>query len=329
MTTDLTKTAREIVFVDSRVKDVATLLKGLPPGAEVVYLNAGEDGLQQMAKALGEHGDVGAVHILAHGSAGQLWLGSTFLDAGTLAGQSEALAAIGRGLTEEGDLLVYACDMAAGEVGAQFVASLAALTGADVAASNNRTGAGGDWELEISTGAIESANVLFTQDLHDYQWGLATLTVTSNADSGVGTLRQALSDAVVGDTVTFSTSMTVQLSSELLVNKNIVLDGDLNDDGVADVTLNGQYKTRVVEVMSGSTVTLDGLVITQGLVAGNGAAAGTDGTAAMGGGIFNAGNLTLKNVIVTSNAASGGGGGGGVTAPYVGGAVGGGGGGGG
>lgn len=40
---------REVVFVDSRVQDVATLLKGFAPGVEVVYLQAGADGLAQMA----------------------------------------------------------------------------------------------------------------------------------------------------------------------------------------------------------------------------------------------------------------------------------------
>lgn len=48
-----------------------------------------------------------------------------------------------------------------------------------------------------------------------------------------------------------------------MINKNITVDGDLNNDGVADVTLDGQYKTRVVEITSGATVTLDGLVITK------------------------------------------------------------------
>ena len=70
--TSASSPARSIVFVDSRVQDAATLLQGFPPGAEVVYLKAGEDGLAQMAAALGERGDVGAVHVLAHGSAGQL-----------------------------------------------------------------------------------------------------------------------------------------------------------------------------------------------------------------------------------------------------------------
>ena len=181
--------AREIVFVDSRVKDADTLLKGFSPNAQVVYLKAGEDGLKQMAAALGEHGDAGAVHVLAHGSEGQMWLGTTFLDASTLAGHGETLAAIGRGMTADGDLLVYACNLAQGEVGAQFVSSLAALTGADVAASDNRTGTGGDWELEIATGHIETAPGVSGDTASDYQHALATLTVTSNADTGATTLR--------------------------------------------------------------------------------------------------------------------------------------------
>jgi hypothetical protein len=155
---------------------------------------------------------------------------------------------------------------------------MAALTGRDIAASSNRTGVGGDWDLEIATGSIESANVLSAKSMSEYQWGLATWTATNNANTGVGSLRAALASAQNGDIVTFSSGMTVQLTSELLINKNITVDGDLNNDGIADVTLDGQYKTRVVEIASGSTVTLDGLVITQGLVSGNGGNGGYGAT---------------------------------------------------
>ena len=317
--------AREIVFVDSRVKDVATLLKGFPPGAEVVYIEAGGDGLQQMASALGERGDVGAVHVLAHGNEGQLWLGNTFLDATALSEQSDALAAIGRGLTDDGDLLVYACNLAQGEAGAQFVASLATLTGADVAASNDRTGAGGDWDLEITTGYIDSAKVIAVDAMDDYQWGLATWTATNNFNTGVGSLRAALTSAQNGDIVTFNAVMTVALTQVLIVNKNITLDGDLNNDNVADVTLDGQYRSQILNVTAGSTATLDGLVVTRGMVAGNGGNGGDDALVTQGGGIYNAGTLTIRNTTVTANAASGGGGGGGVTPQYAGGGGGGGG----
>ena len=317
---------QSVVFVDARVKDADSLLKGVAPGAQVVKLDASKDGLQQIADYLDQHSGVSSVQIIAHGNAGDLWLGNSYLSADNVAQRSALLADIGKDMNVGGDILIYGCYTAEGDRGLSFVDSLAQLTGRDVAASNNRTGVGGDWDLEIATGKIESANVLSTLSMSEYQWGLATWTATNNANTGVGSLRAALASAQNGDIVTFGTSMTVQLTSELLINKSITVDGDLNNDGVADVTLDGQYKTRVVEITSGSTVTLDGLVITRGLVSGNGGNGGYGATGAMGGGIFNAGILTLNNVSVTGNAAAGGGGGGGVTAANYGGGGGGGGG---
>jgi hypothetical protein len=317
---------QSVVFVDARVKDADSLLKGVAPGAQVVKLDASKDGLQQIADYLDQHSGVSSVQIIAHGNAGDLWLGNSYLSADNVAQRSVLLADIGKDMNVGGDILIYGCYTAEGDRGLSFVDSLAQLTGRDVAASNNRTGVGGDWDLEIATGKIESANVLSTLSMSEYQWGLATWTATNNANTGVGSLRAALASAQNGDIVTFSSGMTVQLTSELLINKNITVDGDLNNDGVADVTLDGQYRTRVVEITSSSTVTLDGLVITRGLVSGNGGNGGYGATGAMGGGIFNAGILTLNNVSVTGNAAAGGGGGGGVTGTYYGGGGGGGGG---
>ena len=319
-------TQQTVVFVDSQVKDYQELVSNLAPDTQVVVLNGNEDGLQQIANYLALHSGTTTVEILAHGNAGELWLGNSFLSATNLNAHADTLARIGNGLLAGGDILIYACNTAEGETGLQFVNSLATLTGRDIAASSNRTGVGGDWDLEIATGKIESANVLSSLSMSEYQWGLATWTATNNSNTGVGSLRAALASAQNGDTVTFGAPMTVQLTSELLINKNIKVDGDLNKDGVADVTLDGQYRTRVVEITSGSTVTLDGLVITRGLVSGNGGNGGYGATGAMGGGIFNAGVLTLNNVSVTGNAAAGGGGGGGVTGAYYGGGGGGGGG---
>ncbi|CAI8863571.1 Glycosyl hydrolase [Pseudomonas sp. IT-P100] len=317
---------QSVVFVDSRVKDADSLLKGVAPGTQVVQLDATRDGLQQIADYLDTHQGISSVQIIAHGNAGDLWLGNSYLSADNVAARSAVLAEIGKDMNVGGDIMIYGCYTAEGERGLSFVDSLAQLTGRDVAASSNRTGVGGDWDLEIATGTIESANVLSTMAMTDYQWGLATWTATNNGNTGVGSLRAAIASAQNGDTVTFNGSMTVQLTSELLINKNITVDGDLNNDGAADVILDGQYRTRVIEVTSGSTVTLDGLVITRGLVTGNGGNGGYGATGAMAGGIFNAGVLTLKNVTVTSNAASGGGGGGGVTGAFYGGGGGGGGG---
>jgi len=320
---------QSVVFVDSRVKDADSLLQGVAPGTQVVKLDAGKDGLQQIADYLDQHQGVSSVQIIAHGNAGDLWLGDSYLSADNVAARSAVLAEIGKDMNAGGDILIYGCYTAEGERGLSFVDSLAQMTGRDVAASINRTGVGGDWDLEIATGNIESASVLSAQAMSDYQWGLASWSATNNLDSGGGSLRAQLASAQNGDLVTFDAALagtTIGLNTELLINKNVTVDGDLNNDGVADITLSGQYKTRVIEVASGSTVQLDGLVITKGLAAGNGGNGGFEGESALGGGILNAGNLTLKNVSVTANAASGGGGGGGVTPTYAGGGGGGGGG---
>ncbi|AHF69940.1 Ig-like domain-containing protein [Pseudomonas cichorii] len=327
-TTSTTVTGSTVVFVDSRVKDADSLLTGVAPGAQVVMLDATKDGLQQIADYLESHQGVSSVQIIAHGNSGDLWLGNSYLSADNIAQRSALLAEIGNDMVAGGDILIYACNTAEGELGLSFVDSLAQLTGRDIAASTNRTGVGGDWTLEIATGSIESIGALSQQAMDSYQWGLATITVTSSSSTGAGTLRAALASAQNGDIVTFSSSMTVALDAQLVVNRNITIDGDLDNNGVADVTLDGQNRTSVIRVTSGTTATFDGLIITRGVASTSGANSGATVSAAdaVGGGINNAGNLTLRNVTVTANSAAGGGGGGGVLTPTVGGGGGGGGG---
>ncbi|MBS1188759.1 MAG: hypothetical protein H6R10_551, partial [Rhodocyclaceae bacterium] len=303
----------EVVFIESNLPDWQSLAAGVSPAAQVVVLDAQKDGLQQMADYLADHSGVDAVHVLTHGWVGDLWLGTTYLSKDTLADHADALKAIGRSLKAGGDILVYSCNAGAGEQGAAFVSALSAITGADVAASTDRTGRNGDWDLEISTGAIETAGVLSRTAMDGYDYSLATFTVTSNADSGVGTLRNQIAAASTGDTITFNAGMTISLSSgQLGINKSLTIDGDLNNDGTADVILDANYNSRVLSVTSG-TVNLDGLVIKRGLVYGNGANAiqgtGNPGVSALGGGLLigTGATVTIMNSTITQNAAAGGG----------------------
>lgn len=315
---------RQVVFVDSRVQDADKLLQGVTPGTDIVKLQSNQDGLKQIADYLAQNSGASAAEIIAHGNAGDLWLGQTYLSADNAAAHAGVLAQIGNGLQSGGDILIYACNTAAGDRGIAFVTSLAQLTGRDVAASSNRTGIDGDWNLEVATGRIEAAPVLSASAEAAYTHDLATITVTSSGDSGAGTLRNAISSATAGDTITFSAGMTINLSTLasgndlLLINKNLTIDGDLDNNGTPDVTLNGQYNGRVLEISSG-TVTLDGLTVENGLVSGNGggggassaSSAGGAGNAALGAGILvSGGTVTINHCVITQNVAAGGGGGG-------------------
>ena len=149
-----------IVFVDTSVKDYRQFVEQSPPGALVVMLDPREEGVSQIADTLGRYSDVQSVHIISHGAQGELHLGSTVLDADSLGQHAGDLAVWNKGLADGADILLYGCDVGAGSAGQSFINGLAALTGADVAASTDPTGSaalGGDWELESRSGNIGTA----------------------------------------------------------------------------------------------------------------------------------------------------------------------------
>lgn len=115
---------KSVVFVDSRVKDAANLLQGVAPGTQVVQLDAGKDGLQQIADYLDTHQGISSVQIIAHGNAGDLWLGNSYLSADNVQARSEVLAQIGQDMNVGGDILIYGCYTAEGDRGLSLVDSL-------------------------------------------------------------------------------------------------------------------------------------------------------------------------------------------------------------
>lgn len=187
---------RSVTIIDPRVGDTAALMAALPADTMAFVLDAGEDGLAQIAAVLAGLGEVDALHIIGHGSEGALKLGSGTIDAATLAARAADLAAIGSHLGPDGDILLYGCDVAAGTSGAAFIDLLGALTDADIAASTDLTGAaarGGNWTLEARTGLIETQALVFaafqgTLDVIDGDGSANVLTGTTGDDviSGFG-----------------------------------------------------------------------------------------------------------------------------------------------
>ncbi|MGH3805798.1 MAG: DUF4347 domain-containing protein, partial [Pseudonocardiaceae bacterium] len=149
----------EVVFVDTTVENYAELLTGISPFAEVIILDSGRDGIQQISAALAGRENLQAVHILSHGTDGAVRLGNLWLQDSNLDQYADAIAGWATALSADADLLIYGCNLVSSEVGRSFVTALSGLTGADVAASENATGhasLGGDWDLEFKTGTIEA-----------------------------------------------------------------------------------------------------------------------------------------------------------------------------
>ena len=145
-----------IVFIDGSLPDLQTILTGLDPSVTAIVLDPAQDGIQQMAEALAGMSGLDSIHIISHGSSGQINLGAAQLSQDTLAQYRTQLATIGNALSATGDLLLYGCNVAEGVHGQAFISALSAATSADVAASTDITGAnflGGNWVLETDVRA--------------------------------------------------------------------------------------------------------------------------------------------------------------------------------
>ncbi len=146
-----------VVFIDSNVDDYQNLVKGVIPQAEVIVLDTTEDGVTQITSALLGRTDISAIHIVSHGAPGCLYLGNSNLSLGSL----EYYASLLSRWTASGvPLLLYGCNVAAGDAGAEFLEKLHDLTGAPITATATRTGNaafGGTWQLEVSIGDFPAA----------------------------------------------------------------------------------------------------------------------------------------------------------------------------
>jgi len=125
--------------------------------------------------------------------------------------------------------------------------------------------------------------------------GAATITVTNSADSGTGSLRQALATAQNGDTIVFNLSLpaTISLTSaELVINASIGIIGP----GPSLLTVARAQNAPSFPIFR---VTRDHTVVIQGMTMTN----GSTGSGFGGAGIYNDhSNLTLNNCALINNA---------------------------
>jgi len=117
-----------------------------------------------------------------------------------------------------------------------------------------------------------------------------TYTVTNLLDGAPGSLRACIAAAQSGaDTINFqplyqNQSLTIPLTSELDITTNLTITGL----GAGVLTISGQNHSRVFNIAAGATVTISQLTV-------------SDGLASDGGGILNAGTLTLQNCTIRNN----------------------------
>ena len=138
----------------------------------------------------------------------------------------------------------------------------------------------------------------------------ATFTVTNTANTGAGSLRQAVldSNAAAGlDTIVFDSSFnsaqTITLASTLVIDSADNTGTTITGPGAALLTVSDNNAVRVLDIRASETVTISGMTMTQG----NGMTGTSPGS---GGAIYsNDSTVTLNGVVVSGNSATSEGGG--------------------
>ncbi len=129
---------------------------------------------------------------------------------------------------------------------------------------------------------------------------MATLIVTTTNASGAGSFADALilaNGSAGADTIVFAKALagqTIALAGDLALSNGVTINGDTNNDGDADITINVNNGRLVNN--AGSTATLSSLVLTSGY-------GFPDGSGDAAGAVFNRGTLALNYVHVSNNIA--------------------------
>lgn len=131
-------------------------------------------------------------------------------------------------------------------------------------------------------------------------------TVTSNADNGPGSLRAVVAEALPGDTIRFDMAQVVSpialSGGSISLSRAVAIEGPGPLSLTVRNTAAPSTESRVFSVGPGVTATISGLTISGGNVF-------SPPNGGYGGGILNAGNLTLSSAIIAGNIAGFAGGG--------------------
>ncbi|WP_043320659.1 isopeptide-forming domain-containing fimbrial protein [Microbulbifer sp. HZ11] len=210
----------ELVVIDLQLDDAQALVDDLVQQSSAVnndgdamQLTIGErsvtlltlgasDTLQTVSDLIQQSGQTfDAIHLISHGGAGGIDIGADTLSLASLsdtgsettyestpeqAGNNHRaqLQSWSSSLNSGADILLYGCNTGYSLTGEKFIARIADLTGADVAASDDATGSalrGGDWELEQNRGDVET-DIIFSKLLQGSWEGLMVATPTATVD---------------------------------------------------------------------------------------------------------------------------------------------------
>ncbi|MDD1440431.1 DUF4347 domain-containing protein, partial [Dolichospermum sp. ST_sed3] len=260
----LNQTATTVVFIDSSVSDYQTLQTGVIEGVETVILSPNQDGIEQISQILQQHPQITTIHILSHGAPGCLYLGNSQLNLTNIHNYTQQLQQ-----WQRHNILLYGCNVAAGDAGEEFIRKLHEITNATISASATKTGnaaLGGNWELEVNIPDNHGTSLVFhAETLNTYQgvfvptlvgeWDFLTY---ANAVTVVGNYAYAVGDTLDIIDITDRAKPVVKGSYKISYGQGVQVVGSYAY--VAD----GYSGLKIIDISNPTTPTLKGNYDTSG-----------------------------------------------------------------
>jgi len=303
-----------LVVIDGSIEDSQQLLSGLDPRLETVFLQTHENGITQISEVLADRRDIETIHLVTHGDSGSLQLGNATLDNANIDEFADVLTDWGESLSENADILLYGCNAGEGEAGRRFLDRFSQLTDADMAASDDITGSaalGGDWDLEVQIGTVDSTVAFDRSTQRRYRRTLATFNVAAGDTVELIDAIETANSTPEDDVIELETgTYTLTTIHEVLDGGNALPSVEARSIG-GTLTINGndsivEYnspsleKSRVFYVRENADLTLSDLTV-------RGGRSDSGFPEQGGGGLFNRGTATLNNTTFTDNQAPSGG----------------------
>ncbi|MCA9139722.1 MAG: DUF2341 domain-containing protein, partial [Planctomycetales bacterium] len=148
---------RDVVLIDLKLDDSDELIAAANPNAVVFAYDGGDVSASTVLNEIVDwadstDADIRTLSILSHGEGGGFELGNQWITTETFADSARDWQELSEHFSDEAQIYILGCNVGAeGSDGQQLLDVLALTTSAEVFASDDITGQGGDWSLEVSS----------------------------------------------------------------------------------------------------------------------------------------------------------------------------------
>jgi len=231
--------AQKFLFIDAAIQDQETLLKAVRSEYRITKLKSDCDPINQITNTLSSNAFVQEIILVAHARPGQIVFSNYELDLNELHRRYEEFETWQKSfICNETNICIYACELASGEAGGNFIQKLKNITGAEIAASSlpiGRWEGRQNWNLDFLTKPFEIFLPFSKSTIENYP----------------NILAPTLSFSIPFDDSTHQIDNDIQLLFDVTVVA-----------GIGSIIISNGSDTRTIDVNDTSQVTINGGIVT-------------------------------------------------------------------